>query len=197
MHFCTNCHRALNDEAPSCPTCGVVQNTSTQTAAPEASVAPTVSSQAATPPQPPQNASSPPPFPAAPQPQSYSSAPMMQDQFLPPNIVRPMKSPFVSAALNFFFPGFGYIYNGIGVDQGQVNFGILCFLAVFLGLFIPTILEVLFFGAPTSSATGPMVTTANYLSLLILLIPIALAYDGYKRAMKINQTNAPLEVQSS
>lgn len=96
-----------------------------------------------------------------------------------------------SAVLNFFLPGFGYVYNGIGIDTSQVIFGILCFLALFLGLFVPSVVEVLFTGTSSSATGGQGITPADFLTILVLLIPFALAYDGYKRAIKINNESAP------
>jgi zinc-ribbon domain len=182
MHFCPNCHRAVVDEVPYCPTCGTAQNGAAANNArqPSAPPGPVTS---VVPPPPVQN-SPPPPYPSTTS-QAYPPVPQ-QEQFSYQNRPAKRKSPATAAVLNFLFPGIGYVYNGAGVDSAQVVFGVLCFLALFFGIFVPSVLAALFYPAPASSS----VTLPDVLSILVFLVPIALAYDGYKRAEKINERNS-------
>jgi zinc-ribbon domain len=176
MHFCTNCHRAVLDEVPYCPTCGAAQGS-----AAAASVTPSPSTDSS--PKAVQGAVAPPPLPT-----SLANPPMTTEgatQFAYRR--QSAKSPGVSAVLNFFLPGCGYIYNGVGNDSKQIVFGILCFLGLFLGIFVPTVIEILFIGTTSSSGSGIAFATADYLSSFVLVLPFALAYDGYQRARKINE----------
>jgi hypothetical protein len=89
------------------------------------------------------------------------------------------KNPIASAVLNFFFPGIGYIYNGIGHDTGELVFGLLVFIFFFVGLGAGVVAEALT-SHPAASATQ----TSPYVALIFLvyLLPFAFAYDGYRRA---------------
>ncbi len=98
----------------------------------------------------------------------------------------PKKNPWLSAILNFFLPGLGYVYNGIGRETSQVIFGVIVFLSVFLGVYVPL------FGAPASPTSGsaaPQITVYDLLTLLILILPLGLAFDGYARAKRINSSS--------
>jgi hypothetical protein len=171
MHYCLNCHRAVLDEVPFCPTCGAAQSPqAAATSGPEVSQNQSISA---------------PPLPSPPPAPSYSVPTSVSEQGITYRIQR--KSPWTSAILNLFIPGTGYIYNGIGQDSSQVVFGILCFLALFVGIFVSAILEDLFVSTPTTTGINPI----QYLSLLVFLVPFALAYDGYKRAIKINERSVP------
>jgi hypothetical protein len=174
MHFCSNCHRAVLDEVPYCPSCGAAQIKGVDSTEP----APPSSAEVSRP----NPVNSPPPFPTPPA-TSYSISTDSQQQQTFSQ--RNRKSPATSAILNFFLPGMGYIYNGIGVDSSQLVFGILCFLALFLGIFVPSVIDALFVSTSTSTTQGFL--PIDYLSIFVFLIPFALAYDGYRRAVKINE----------
>jgi len=89
------------------------------------------------------------------------------------------KSPGGAAALNFFFPGLGYIYIGFGRDVGEVIFGALVFVFYFIGFEIGYLIDVLTYAPSTTPANiSPYVA----LFLLAFLLPFAFAYDGYRRA---------------
>jgi hypothetical protein len=114
-------------------------------------------------------AQTPAPF-AAPQPQAYAGQPQ--------TTARPQKNPWLAAILNFFFPGLGYVYNGIGRDTAQLIFGVLVALSVALVFYVGFASAIL---SPSSGGTQTT-TAADYVSFLYFLLPFAVAYDGYKRA---------------
>ncbi|MCL5068239.1 MAG: zinc ribbon domain-containing protein [Thaumarchaeota archaeon] len=92
------------------------------------------------------------------------------------------RSPAISAVFNLFIPGLGYLYDGLGRDVGEAVFGVLVFASVFLGLYLP-----LFVFPPATGSTSQNLTLADYLSFLFLILPIALAYDAYRRTEKKNR----------
>jgi hypothetical protein len=81
--------------------------------------------------------------------------------------------------LNFFFPGAGYIYTGLGRNTGEVIFGALVFAFYFVGFEIGYLIDVLTYVPSTASET---VSPYAALILLAFLLPFAFAYDGYRRA---------------
>ncbi len=87
------------------------------------------------------------------------------------------KNPWLAATLNFFFPGLGYIYNGIGRDGKQVVFGALIALSLALTFYVGVISQIM-----SSPSTSEPVSAATYLAFLYFLLPFAVAYDGYQRA---------------
>jgi hypothetical protein len=89
------------------------------------------------------------------------------------------KNPTTVGILNFFFPGIGYLYNGIGRDKTQIVFGILVFVFYFIGFEVTIPLVGL-----TSPPAAPGTTYSPYATLVFLayLGPFAFAYDGYRRA---------------
>ena len=89
------------------------------------------------------------------------------------------KSPGGAAALNFFFPGLGYIYTGLGRDMGEIIFGALIFVFYFVGFEVGFLTDMLTYVPPTAPAN---VSPYTALILLAFLLPFAFAYDGYRRA---------------
>jgi len=89
------------------------------------------------------------------------------------------KSPTGAAILNFFFPGIGYIYVGIGRDTSDAVFGGLVFILYFIGFEGGFLADILSY---TPSATTGSVSPYSALILLAFLLPFAFAYDGYRRA---------------
>jgi hypothetical protein len=90
------------------------------------------------------------------------------------------KSGLLAAILNFFLPGIGYVYAGIGRDTKLIVFGTLIFLSVavvFYSSFVNGILS-----AASAPATPTQLNPLDYVALLYFLLPFALAYDGYHRA---------------
>jgi hypothetical protein len=117
-------------------------------------------------------------------PQEHDLTSSFQGNFGMPSF--PRKNPWLAGILNFFLPGLGYVYNGIGRERSQIIFGFFVFLSVFLGVYVPL------FGAPaapSSSSAPSQVTVFDLLTLLILILPIGLAYDGYARANRINSSS--------
>jgi hypothetical protein len=94
----------------------------------------------------------------------------------------PLKSPIAAALLNFFLPGIGYVYNGIGRDIGELVFGTLIFVFYFIGFEIGVVGFGLTSTASSSAtSTGP-VSPYAFLIFLVFLLPFAFGYDGYRRA---------------
>ena len=93
------------------------------------------------------------------------------------------KNGWLAAILNFFLPGFGYIYAGIGRDTKLIVFGILIFLSVAV-IFYASVANTIFSPAPTT-ATQPSVGPFVYIAPLYFILPFALAYDGYQRAKEV------------
>ncbi|MGI0080144.1 MAG: zinc-ribbon domain-containing protein [Nitrososphaerales archaeon] len=154
MHSCPNCRQRVEDNILYCPNCGALQH--------------------------PQSAS----FGQDLRPQEHQ---ITSGDTQPYPRLAPLsggRNPWISAILNFFLPGLGYVYNGLGSDKSQIVFGSLIFVSVFIGLFIPI------FGAPSSSAgtAAPTITVIDLLALLVFVIPFALAYDGYVRANRMNRS---------
>ena len=89
------------------------------------------------------------------------------------------KSPGGAAVLNFFFPGLGYIYSGFGHDTGEVVFGALVFVFYFAGFEVGYLIDILTYVPPSTPAS---VSPYSTLILLAFLLPLAFAYDGYRRA---------------
>jgi hypothetical protein len=89
------------------------------------------------------------------------------------------KSPGGAAALNFFFPGLGYIYTGLGRDMGEIIFGALIFVFYFVGFEVGYLIDILTYVPP---ATPVNVSPYTALILLSFFLPFAFAYDGYQRA---------------
>lgn len=154
MHNCPNCRQPVEDNILYCPTCGTLQ------------------------------------FPqAAParqdlRPQEHQTQGGEGQPYSDIQAIRSKKNPWLAGILNFFLPGLGYVYNGIGRDKTQIVFGGLIFLSVFLGIFVPI------FGAPATTTTGsspPVISVIDLLSVLILLLPFALAYDAYARTNRMNK----------
>ena len=91
------------------------------------------------------------------------------------------KNGWLAAILNFFLPGFGYIYAGIGRDTKLIVFGTLIFLSVAVVFYASLVNGIL------STPSTPTTPTASfsplvYIGILYLILPFALAYDGYNRA---------------
>jgi len=88
------------------------------------------------------------------------------------------KSPGGAAVLNFFFPGLGYVYAGLGRDMGEVIFGGLVFLFYFVGFEVGYLIDIITY----VPSTAP-VSVSPYAALILLafLLPFAFAYDGYRR----------------
>jgi len=89
------------------------------------------------------------------------------------------KSPGGAAVLNFFFPGLGYIYTGIGRDTREIIFGTLVFIFYFVGFEVGYLINILTY---VPSTTPVNVSPYAALLLLAFLMPLAFAYDGYRRA---------------
>ena len=81
--------------------------------------------------------------------------------------------------LNFFFPGLGYIYTGLGRDTGLIIFGTLVFVFYFIGFEMGYLIVILTYVPPTTP-----VNVSPYAALILFafLLPFAFAYDGYRRA---------------
>ena len=116
-----------------------------------------------------QSSLSPPPFPS-----TYSS---------PAPVKEKLRNPWIAALLNFFIPGAGYVYNGVGYDGPQVVFGIIVFLSVFIGFYIPLIGQA-FLPSGSSGTSAGYVSAIEVLSILLLILPFGLAYDAYRRASR-------------
>ena len=80
------------------------------------------------------------------------------------------KKPWLSAILNFFFFGIGYVYNG-----SRVGFGIGLFV-VWLLLSLSSLLQL-----------GSLASAGVLSEFGQLVLSIVLAYDGYKEAQVINK----------
>ena len=91
-----------------------------------------------------------------------------------------MKNRWIAALLNFFLPGLGYVYVGIGQDTGELIFGGLVFLFYFIGWEV-AFASIILNGTPSSSPTSSPSPVAA-LVFLVFLLPFAFAYDGYQRA---------------
>ncbi len=94
-----------------------------------------------------------------------------------------VKNGWLAAILNFFLPGLGYVYAGIGRDTKLIVFGILIFLSVAI-IFYTSVANTIFSPASTTAtpaSVGPLV----YIAPLYFLLPFALAYDGYHRAKSV------------
>ena len=89
------------------------------------------------------------------------------------------KSPGGAAALNFFFPGLGYIYTGFGHDTGEIVFGGLVFVFYFIGFEVGYLIDLVTY---VPSNTPANVSPYTAVILLAFLLPFAFAYDGYRRA---------------
>jgi len=89
------------------------------------------------------------------------------------------KSPGAAAALNFFFPGLGYMCVGLSRDTGEVIFGGTIFVLYFIGFEIGYLIDLItYMPTNTPASVSPYAT----LILLAFLLPFAFAYDGYRRA---------------
>ena len=88
------------------------------------------------------------------------------------------KSPWTAAILNFFLPGLGYVYVGMGRDSKTTIFGIMLFVSLALAFYTGVIGAAL--APPPATSTPP--SSLAYISLLTLLFPFAAAYDGFHRA---------------
>ena len=88
------------------------------------------------------------------------------------------KSPIGAAALNFFFPGLGYVYVGLGRDRGEIVFGALVFVFYFIGFDVGYLIAGITYTPSAPVSVSPYAA----LILLALLLPFAFAYDGYRRA---------------
>jgi len=104
-----------------------------------------------------------------------SSSPQWAPQMSPTG----SKSPGVAAALNFFFPGLGYIYTGFGRDTGEIVFGGLVFVFYFIGFEVGYLIDLVTY---VPSNTPANVSPYTAVILLAFLLPFAFAYDGYRRA---------------
>jgi hypothetical protein len=91
------------------------------------------------------------------------------------------KNPRAAALLNFFLPGIGYLYIGIGRDLGELVFGAVVFVAYVIGIDATVVGGILSY-SPTSSS-GPA-SPYDFLANLVFLLPFAFAYDGYRRAKR-------------
>lgn len=94
------------------------------------------------------------------------------------------KNGWLAAILNFFLPGFGYIYAGIGRDTKLIEFGVLIFLSVAVVFYASVANGIV------SSASGTVTATTSfsplvYVGILYFILPFALAYDGYHRAKQV------------
>ncbi len=98
----------------------------------------------------------------------------------PASEVPGMKNPWLAALLNFFLPGLGYVYVGIGHDTGELIFGALVFLFYFVGWEV-AFASIFLSGNPSSASTSASSPLAALIALVFLL-PFAFAYDGYRRA---------------
>ncbi len=157
MHTCANCHQEVKDEALYCQNCGAIQH---PVGSPEGE-------------------------PLRPQEHAVDIG---RVQTYPESFPSPLKkNPWLAGILNFFLPGIGYVYNGLGKEMNQIVFGVIVFLSVFVGVYVPL------FGAPASASSTtatPQITVFNLLTLLILILPIGLAYDAYARASKMNASSS-------
>ncbi len=79
--------------------------------------------------------------------------------------------------MNFFLPGLGYVYIGMGRDGKTLFFGLLILLAVALTFYVGVIGDAI---SPRDIPSLP--AWEETFGLLGLLTPIAFAYDGYHRA---------------
>ncbi|QQG48208.1 MAG: zinc ribbon domain-containing protein [archaeon] len=116
-----------------------------------------------------------------------SASPMGQPSqaSLPPSAPsEQVKSPAGAAVLNFFLPGMGYVYTGLGRDAGEVVFGFLVFLFYTVGLWGGVIAVSLSNAGIGSGGGGSSGTVSPFDALILLafLLPFAFAYDGYRRA---------------
>ena len=100
-------------------------------------------------------------------------------QWIPQAPKTASKSPGGAAALNFFFPGMGYIYAGFGRDLGEVIFGAFVFVFFFVGFEVGYLINIITYVPPAAP-----VEVSPYAALILLafLLPFAFAYDGYRRA---------------
>jgi len=85
----------------------------------------------------------------------------------------------MAAALNFFFPGLGYIYIGLGRNTGEIIFGGLVFVCFFIGFEVGNVIDLITYVPPTTQVS---VSPYTAVILLAFLLPFAFAYDGYRRA---------------
>jgi hypothetical protein len=81
--------------------------------------------------------------------------------------------------LNFFFPGLGYVYVGLGRDMGETIFGALVFVFYFIGFEVGYLVDAITY---VPSSTPASISPYAALILLAFLLPFAFAYDGYRRA---------------
>ena len=112
----------------------------------------------------------------------YLAAPSMQPsapQRSLPKSPTGFKNPGGAAALNFFFPGLGYIYTGLSRDTGEIVFGGLVFVFYFIGFEVGYLVDLLTY-VPSNAPANVSPYTA--VILLAFLLPFAFAYDGYRRA---------------
>jgi len=113
---------------------------------------------------------------------SVSAAPAAQSlspQWGPQTSPVMSKSPSGAAALNFFFPGLGYVYVGLGRDTGEIIFGGLVFVLYFIGFEVGYLIDLITYVPSTTPAN---VSPYAVIILLAFLLPFAFAYDGYRRA---------------
>lgn len=110
---------------------------------------------------------------------SYQSIPQPQlPPSQPPHVSGP-KNAWGAAVLNFFFPGLGYVYIGVGRNNKTAIFGILLFFSLTLYFYVSVLAGAS--GQTTATAATPSLETD--LAFLSLLFPVAVAYDAYQRAM--------------
>ena len=94
----------------------------------------------------------------------------------------------MAALLNFFLPGLGYVYVGIGREAGEMVFGVLVFIFYFVGFYVTFAAEILAIAPTTTSTAASSAASTGSASpfaslvLLVALLPFAFAYDGYRRA---------------
>lgn len=92
------------------------------------------------------------------------------------------KNGTLAALLNFFLPGLGYVYVGIGKEIGDAIFGILVFIFYFIGFEVTTAFDILTTPVAPATTTEASISPVALLIFLVALLPIAFAYDGYRRA---------------
>ncbi|MHB1908228.1 MAG: hypothetical protein ACYCQJ_05060 [Nitrososphaerales archaeon] len=124
------------------------------------------------------------PLPSNAQFQSSLSPPPYPSIYSSPAPVAKSKNPWIAALLNFFIPGAGYIYNGVGYDGPQVVFGIIVLLSVFIGFYIPLVGQAFLPSGSSATSGAGSVSAIEVLSILLLILPFGLAYDAFRRASR-------------
>lgn len=173
MHLCENCHQFVDDQAQYCANCGALQK---GVVSPQQPAAP---AEYPSPADVPGVQSNPPPYPTVTRPPPFPQKELRQENY--PYEARKSRNRWVAAGLNFFIPGAGYIYNGVGRDRTQIVFGVIVLIAFFIGFYVPIAGSVAAISSSSSSAAvaGPPIQA---LEILIFILPIGLAYDAYRRA---------------